>query len=572
MAPTGRILAVVLAVASWAAAKVLDVQANLGARQVKVGERAALYVNVSTDGDGQELPWPEVQTGAGLSVVDKNRGQSSSEQISIVNFKMERHRTTNVQFVFQLAATKAGTYSVGPILFQGRDLGRAQISVVDAPQDVRIATLVGKRSIYVGQQLPFTWRLTADRPFEVMKFPDVRTALGAGFYSETQDSQQLRMKVVVENGKRFGRLDLTGNLFALKAGRQTLPSTSMDYRIVERASGMDPMEAMLSGRDPFEAMMGQNRVVQGTARAQEVGLEILPVPEKNRPAEFQGGVGTFRLQAKVEKTKLRAGDGTTLTMELEGTGQPQASGFPVWQTPVGVESYPPQDEWNRTWKDGVLWTKLVRKVVLVPRKAGSVALDSVRFSWFDPDGKRFRSTSTGLASLSVDPAPAVASSIPDSVLAKARAPKITGVDRFWILFGKVSAALWALIALAAAAWGVVVWIRRRLSREHAMRRELRRLRKRLSILSGTLSAARQAEQLRLILTEALAVRLGEPSRAWTSDEIGEGLSSELAWKPEDAQEIGTFSQDLQAAEFAGVPLPENAKAKLDAVLVRLAPQ
>jgi hypothetical protein len=572
MAPTGRILAALLCAASWSSAKVLDANAQLVSRQVKVGERATLVVNVSVDGDGQDLPWPEVQIGAGLSVVDKNRSQSSSEQISIVNFKMERHRTVNVQFAFQLAARKPGTYAVGPITFQGRDLGHGEISVVDAPQDVRIATLVGKRSLYVGQQLPFVWRLAADRPFEVMKFPDVRSALGAGFYSETQDSQQLKMKVVVENGKRIGRLDLTGNLFALRAGRQTLPSTSMDYRIVERSPGMDPMEAMLSGRDPFEAMMGQNRVTQGTAHTQEVGLEILPVPEKGRPSSFQGGVGTFRLEARLEKTRLRAGDGSTLTLELEGTGQPQASGFPLWQAPAGVEVYPPQDEWTRTWKDGVLWTKLVRRIVMVPRKEGRVALDSVRFSWFDPSGAKFRSAAAGLPSLSVSPAPAAAANIPDSVLAKARAPKITGVDRFWIIFGKVSAVLWALVALGALGWGIFLWVRRRLSREYFVRKELLRLRKRLSALSGSIPSPRQAQQLRLVLTDALAVRLGEPSRAWTSDEIGEGLQSELSWPEPDAREIGIFSQDLQASEFAGAPLPEKAKARLDALLVRLAPR
>jgi hypothetical protein len=572
MVRTGRVAACVLALCAWSAAKVLDASAQLASRQVKVGERATLVVNVSVDGDnGQDLPWPEVQTAAGLSVADKNRSQSSSEQISIVNFKMERRRTVNVQFVFLLVASKPGTYAVGPITFQGRDLGRGELAVVDAPQDVRIATLVGRRSLYVGQQLPFTWRLSADRPFEVLKFPDVRTALGTGFYSETQDSQQLRMKVVSENGRRVGRLDLTGNLFALRAGKQILPSTSLDYRIVERTGGGDPLEAMLAGRDPFEAMMGQNRVVQGAAHTQEVGLEILPVPEKGRPASFQGGVGSFRLQGRLEKGSLRAGDGTTLTLELEGTGQPQASGLPVWQAPGGVEAYPPQDEWTRTWKDGVLWTKLVRKIVLVPRKAGHVALDSARFSWFDPEGKRFRSASVGFPSLSVSPAPASAP-LPDSILARAKAPRITGIDRFWIVFGKVSAVLWSLLALAALGWVLAAWIRRRLSPEYAMRRKLRRLRASLAKLPAKGKPPRQAERLRRTLTDGLAVRLGDSARAWTSDEIAEGLVRELSWKPEEAQAVGDYSLALQAAEFAGAPLPEKPRETLDKVLVRLAPQ
>jgi hypothetical protein len=571
MVPTGRIVLALFAMGSAAGAKVLDAQAQLESRQIRVGERTALSVTVSTDGDGQDLPWPEIQTAPGLSVVDKNRNQSSSEQISIVNFKMERHRTTNVQFVFQLAATKPGTYSVGPIEFQGRDLGKAQISVVDAPQDVRIATLVGKRSVFVGQQIPFTWRLSADRPFEVLKFPDVRTALGSGFYSESPDSQQLRMKVVDENGKKMGRLDLTGSLFPLRAGKQTLPSTALDYRIVERTGGgIDPMEAMLSGQDPFEAMMGRNRVTQGTAKTQEVGLEIRSVPDKNRPTTFQGGVGNFRVEAKLEKTKLRAGDGTTLTMVLDGTGQPQASGFPVWQAPSGVETYPPQDEWTRTWKDGVLWTRLTRRIVLVPRHAGKVVLDSVRFSWFDPSTARFATAVEGLATLAVDPAPVVTGSI-DTAALRARGPVLTNADKFWILFGKASASLWGLLLLAAAGFGIWRWIQMRLSREYGQRKALLILEKRLSTLATAIPAPRRAAELHRIMEIAMAVRVGEEARSWTSDEISAGLVRHLAWSEQDAQEVAAFALELLAAQYAGEPLAQDDRTRLARILQKLRP-
>ena len=570
MVPTGRIAIAVLAAATLAQSRILDAQAQLANRQVRVGERTALYVTVSSDSEGQALPWPEVQTGPGLAVVDKNRNESSSEQISIVNFKMERKRTVNVQFVFQLAASKPGNYAVGPILFQGRNLGSAQISVVDAPQDVRIATMVGKKTIYVGQQIPFTWRLSADRPFEVLKFPDVRTALGSGFYSESPDSQQLRMKVVDENGRKVGRLDLTGSLFPLRTGGQTLPSTSLDYRIVERSPGVDPMEAMLSGQDPFEAMMGTNNVIQGTARTQEVGLQVLPVPEKGRPSAFQGGVGTFHMEAKLEKTRLRAGDGTTLTMVLEGTGQPQASGGPVWQAPSGVETYPPQDDWVRVWKDGVLTTRLTRRIVLVPRHAGHVDLDSVRFAWFDPAAARFRTSVLGLSGLSVDPAPFVPGTV-DTAALRALGPALSRMDRFWILFGKVSAILWAALLAAGIGLGVWKWIRVRLSREYAQRKALQVLERRLSILHATLPAPRWAGELRRILVTALAVRAGEESRAWTSEEIPEGLVRLLSWSEDEAKAVGEFALELMAAEYANDPLPKDGRARLALILQRLRP-
>lgn len=572
MARTGRLLALLCAVSGSALhAKLVEPpRAQLSPSQVRVGERASLVVSVGTDGDGQDLPWPEIPTAPGLAVVDKSRNQSTSEQISIVNFKMERKRVVTVQFQFQLAAQKPGNYSVGPIAYQGYELGRGQVAVVDAPQDVRIATLVAKRTVYVGQQIPFTWRLSADRPFEVLKFPDVRTALGSGFYSESPDSQQLRMKVVDEGGKRTGRLDLTGSLFPLRPGNQTIPSTSLDYRIVERVGGnIDPMEAMLSGQDPFDAMMGRTRVVQGTARTQEVQVEIKSVPDKNRPAAFQGGVGTFRLEAKLEKNKLRAGDGTTLTMTFEGTGQPQASGLPVWTAPTGVETYPPQDEWSRSWKDGILWTRLVRKIVLVPRSAGSIQLDSVRFAWFDPSAAKFGSTAIFLPTLSVEPSrDAVAR---DSSV-RAQGPGLSKSDRFWIRFGKLSAAVWCLLLLAALGYGTFAWIRIRMSREHAIRRELAQLDKRLRALPSNRPAHKLAADLERILASGLAARLGEEARSWTSGEIPPRLVERLNWGLKDAAAVGDLSAALQAAQFAGSPLPDDSRNRLGRILKGLRPQ
>ena len=571
MARTGRIaFALLLLVPLAAFAKVVEApRAQLTPQQVRAGERATLVVEIGVDGDGQDLPWPEVPLGAGLSIVDKSRSQSTSDQISIVNGHFERKRVVSVQFQFQIAAQKPGIYPVGPIAYQGYELGKGQIAVVDAPQDVRIATLVGRRSVYVGQQIPFTWRLTADRPFQVLKFPDVRTILGSGFYSEIPDSQQLKARVVDEGGRRFIRADLTGSLFPVRAGKQSLPATALDYQIVERSAGMDPIQAMLSGQDPFDAMMGRSRVVQGTARTQEVGLEIRPVPDRNRPSAFQGGVGTFRLEARMEKQKLRAGDGATLTLVLEGTGQPQASGLPVWSAPKGIEAYPPQDTWTRSWKDGVLWTRLERKVVLVPRAAGRIALDSVRFAWFDPVAAKFRSAAQGLPVLSVDPAPA-GSSVRDTASRSGRS-SLSSSDRFWIVFGKVSAVLWGLVLLALLGWGAFAWIRSLLSAEHAQRKELRSLERRLGAIPPGVPPHRAASELSRILFAGLAVRLGEEARALASGEIPGEVAAGLGWTAEEAREVGDLSQELQAVQFAGAPLAESARVRVASILRRLRP-
>jgi len=572
MARTGRLAALLLAATTAAWSAVLDVQAQLAVRQARVGEQIPLVVSVSVDDDGKDLPWPEVQLPAGMALSSKDRGQSSSEQISIVNFKMTRKRTTQVQFTLRLAAAKPGTYTIGPVSFQGRDLGSGQVQVLDAPQDVRISTLVNKKTVYVGQQVPFTWRLSADRPFEVRKFPDVRTALGNGFYSVSPDSQKLQMQVVTENGKRSGRLDLTGSLFPLKPGRQTLPSTSMDYRIVEQNMGMDPFEAMMNGQDPFEAMMARRRVVDGSARTQEIPLEILAVPDKNRPVEFQGGVGDFSLEARLEKDSLRAGDGATLTLVLEGDGQPQASGTPVWVAPKGVEAYPPQDDWSRSWRNGVLRTRLTRRIVVVPRQSGRIELDSVRFAWFDPTRKEFRSRAVALAPLRVAPAPAGAAVDTSRGAKGASGPVLRPIDKFWIAFGKGSAVIWSLLALAALVWGAVRFLRDRLSVPARQRRRLQALRRKLAQLPASKDEKKTAGQIRQILVDALAVRLGDESRAWTSPEAQEKTPALLEWAQEQAEALGMLLTALQATEFAGFPLDPQSRDLCGKILDALTPK
>jgi hypothetical protein len=569
---TGSLAAILLcATGAWSA--VVGVQAQLGARQVRVGEQIPLIVTVSVDDDGKDLPWPEVKLPAGVALGSKDRSQSTSEQVSIVNFKMTRQKTTQVQYVLKLSATKSGTYPIGPVSFQGRDLGSGEVKVVDAPQDVRTSTIVGRRSVYVGQQVPFIWRITADRPFEVRKFPDVRTALGNGFYSATPDSQKLQMQPVEENGKRVGRLDMVGSLFPLKAGKQTLPGTSLDYRIVEQSMGMDPFEAMMSGQDPFEAMRGTRRVVDGSARTQEVPLEILPVPDKNRPSAFQGGVGSFKIDAKLEKDSLRAGDGTTLTITMEGDGQPQASGTPVWTAPNGVEAYPPQDDWSKDWKNGTLRTKLVRRVVLVPRQSGKVALDSVRFAWFDPDKKSFHQAAIALPHLKVSPAPATASVSDTSRQGGgASGPVLRPVDKFWIVFGKVSAALWTLLAASGLGWLLFRFLRERMSLPARQRRRLLALRKKLDKLPKPKDDKAAAGQIRQILTDALAIRLGDDSRAWTSQEMQEKAPAHLGWNEDESVALGALLMALQATEFAGYPFDPQSRKQCEGILQALLPK
>ena len=550
---SAALLATVLVAQVWAAPKVLGVEASITAQGVPAGSNFDVVVSVEIEGESAELPWPEIALPPELSSGGRTRSQESRSQVTWINGNFQKSNTTVVRFRQTINTTKPGTFAVGPVTFQGRDLGTGRIVVgtqastaPEASREVRTTTLVPRRKAWVGQQIPFTWRLEAERAFEPTSIPDIQRLFGQGFHSVLPDSQARTVVVKSAGGKPIARTDVRGSLFALRPGRPTLPSTQLGWRMFEGGS-VDPFEAFFRGEDMFEAMRRQPRVKEGVARTEAVPLEIRAVPDAGRPQEFQGGVGTFRLEASLDSSTAQVGRSLTLVLRLTGNGQPQASGLPVWDPPDGLEAYPAKDTWSSAWKQGELVTTLERRIVLVPRRSGSIALDSVRFAWFDPDRETFDRARVALPTLEVRPAAAPKPSIQAD---SSRSPGDVARDSGWAVFGKISAVLWALIAFGSLGWGAWRLLRDRLSERSRRARALERICRRL--LREVSKASPDLALVHKDLLGAFATVHGELASGWTSQELQVHL--ERTRPPQEAQEAAQLLRDLEAARFGGLPL------------------
>lgn len=561
------LVAIVLAAPVWAAPKVLGVEASITAQSVPAGSGFDVVVSVEVEGEPTGLPWPEIALPPELSLGGRSRSQESRSQIAWINGAFQKSSTTVVRFRQTVNTSKPGVFAVGPVTFQGRDLGSGRIAVetraaqtAEARREVRTSTLVPRRKVWVGQQIPFTWRLEAERAFEPTSIPDIQKLFGQGFHSVLPDSQARTVVVKSPDGKPVARTDVRGSLFALRPGRAVLPGTQLGWRMFEGGS-VDPFEAFFRGEDLFEAMRRQPRVVEGVARTESVPLEVLAVPDAGRPPEFQGGVGSFRLEASLDSGTAQVGRSLTLTLRLSGNGQPQASGLPVWTAPDGLEAYPAKDTWSSSWKGGELVTTLERRIVLVPRREGRIAMDSVRFAWFDPDLGAFRRVGVPLRELSVAPPAAPRKSEPSD---STRPGGSVSAEPGWALFGKVSAVLWGLLALGGLGFLGARIARERLSERSRRARELGRIAERL-----LLEIERTTPDLALVqkeLVSAYSVVHGDEAPGWTSQELEERMA--LRMPPEDAKEAAQLLRDLEAARFGGLTLLDG-RERLEGVLRRL---
>lgn len=560
MVRTGSVLiACVVAAPVWSAPKVIGAEASITSQNVPAGSNFDIVVSVEVDGEASELPWPEIALPPELAIGGRSRSQESRSQVTWINGAFHKSSTTVVRFRQTINTTKPGAFPIGPVTFQGRDLGTGRITV-DAPtaatskenREVRTSTLVARRKFWVGQQIPFTWRLEAERAFEATAIPDIQKVFGQGFHSVLPDSQSRTVVVRSPAGKPTARTDVRGSLFALRAGKPVLPSTQLGWRMFEGGS-VDPFEAFFRGEDIFEAMRRQPQIREGVARTEAVPLDIRAVPETGRPANFQGGVGRFQLEAMLDTGTAVVGRSLTLTIRLSGNGQPQASGHPVWTPSEDLEAYPAKDVWTSKWRNGELVTTLERRIVLVPRKSGKVLLDSVRFSWFDPDREAFTHAVVALPDLRVLPAPNHGRPPRDS---SSSVPGIA-VESGWAFFGKISAVLWALLAIGAMGWAITRSVRDRLSDHSRRRRALARISTRMEK-----ALSRVPPDLAVLHKELVAAYTavhGGEAAGWTSQELELRLSVERP--PQEAQEAAQLLRDLEAARFGGLPL-EDSKERL----------
>ena len=144
----------------------------------------------------------------------------------------------------------------------------------------------------------------------------------------------------------------------------------------------------------------------GEHYSQPVNIEIVPLPEANRPANFGGAVGKFTLRLDADKKTLAQNTPVTLTFTLEGTGNFQAIEGIKAPLPPDFELYESTTNGRAPGPVGGrqdLASKKTFQTVAIPRKAGHFEIPPVSWSYFDPDKEAYETITTQAFPLEVTP-------------------------------------------------------------------------------------------------------------------------------------------------------------------------
>ena len=408
-------LLMVLAVLAWCfcwAAPVWADEANITASldpmSFSVDQAAQLTVQVT----GSSSAEPELPKVDGLRFFP--HGQSSRMQWINGSY------SSSVSYLYMVQADRAGTYVIPPIkaTVDGKVLqtdpitctvqpagpaaippGAGQGGGIMAPGgQTRLRSgesekigfmriILKKKTAYVGELVPMTIKAYFRQGIQATINSEPHIT-GESFVLQHRAKKPLQTEELV-NGIPYSVLTWNDSISGVKAGKFPL-EVDLGATLLVRQQVVHPSGMFGS---PFFGDAFLNSFFGGGYKEKRVklvgpkrSLTILDLPEKGRPANFGGAIGTFSLLVSVKPTTAKVGDPLTLKMVVTGTGNFDRVEPPVFPVGGGWKTYTPSSE----FKD--LGNGRGRKKfeqAIVPTSSSLRAVPSVSFTYFDPGSRQY---------------------------------------------------------------------------------------------------------------------------------------------------------------------------------------
>ncbi|MCK4412452.1 MAG: protein BatD [Candidatus Eisenbacteria sp.] len=521
---------------SWADDPRIDLR--LDRRQVPA--RGRVEMSVTLEGFSRRASKPEIPPVDGLSFHELGR----SSNISWVNGRL----STSTTYTYAITTHRAGSYTIGPVQVEdGGTLYRSEpleLGVTAAgsgtapgpprgtsvpprqevgrgePGGIFARILVEPREAFVDQQVTLRFRLYQREDVQLIDISEFVPPTAEGFWRESLGEQR-DFRVELE-GERYHVREIAWALFPTRAGELTIgPGRVTCYLAAPRR------ERRRFFSDFFDRGLLDRQAVPLDTEPQTILVRALS--EEGRPEGFSGSVGRYAIETRLDVAEARQGEPFTLSVTIRGNGHIQTIGEPVWPAWEGLRVFDSGEAVSVSQaQDRVAGEKTFTRV-LIANRAGTIELDPVRFVFFDPLAKRYRTITGEPLSIAVKTAlgvggeagPSGIVSVGDDIL---YIHSGIGADLQPVRQRGLSAAVAVhgapLLLLAAAAW--VRRRRRALERNPQWSRRTRALsgaRQALARLAGGAEAPRTAAVLAEILEAYLSAWLGRAIRGSRRSEL-----------------------------------------------------
>jgi BatD DUF11 like domain len=365
--------------------------------KVIVGETFQIQFTLNTKGSNFKQP--------NLSDFQIYSGPNQSTQMSYINGSMSQSITLS----YILAAKKEGKFTIGPASVNANggtlqsnalviEVGKGSSSngnqgnqaatqnpsaptTTELSDNLFVKTIVNKTKAYQGEQISVSQKIYTR--YQLVGFQDVKFPDYSGFWAQDvpMNPQQLHLSNETVNGIVYQVVEIRRSfIFAQRSGKLEIPPVKIDCVIRKSRKPRDIIEQMMGG--------GYDEVVY-TIKSPVTAIEITPLPDENKPANFSGAVGEYNFKAQLNKDNVKANESVNLIITLTGKGNIKLVEPTNIHFPEDFETYDPKNSENiNTGANGVSGTKTFDYLV-IPRHEGDYKIDQINFSYFDPAKKEY---------------------------------------------------------------------------------------------------------------------------------------------------------------------------------------
>lgn len=357
---------------------------NLSKEKLGINERLRVDFTMNKDGDNFTPPPFE-----GFNVV---MGPSQSISSSWINGKRSFSKT----YTYILVPTARGNFTIGQatIEISGQtyktlpkevevtaavDKPNGQKTVDDvADESLHLVAEVSKGNPYLNEAVTVVYKLYVSPNISVTNYRPLDNPKYNNFWSQDIPVTRHTAQNGTYEGKPYRFVVLKRVvLYPQKAGKLEIEPLSLEIFV----------DVPTNKRDFFGG-----RIYTQTSKTVSAGrrtLNVKPLPEAGKPANFGGAVGDFDFSVTTSKKQLNASESLQATVEVAGKGNLKLFQLPEPEIPSSLEVYDPEYEENiQTYSSG-MEGKVANNYTIVPSFRGKYPIPAISFSYFNPDTEKY---------------------------------------------------------------------------------------------------------------------------------------------------------------------------------------
>ena len=316
--------------------------------------------------------------------VDKNSVSSSTLKIEVV--------AAGGQTQTQPQGNSGGSQSGQQTQPERRENNDPAVTGTVSNQDIFLRLTLNKTNVVKGEPITATLKLytrTDIAGFEDIKFPTFN-----GFWSK---------ETVTVNNLEFKRENVNGTIYNAALVRQ--------YALIPQQSGtltIDPAEMVCqlrvrtSSGSPlsiFDDFFDQYQTIRKRISTPSIQVKVRDLPA-GAPASFAGGVGDFKVSAKMSKEGIKSNEAASLIVTITGNGNLSMLEAPKVDFPPDFEVYDLKST-DKTSASGTSGSKTF-EFPFIPRSHGDFVIPSIEYTYYDNAHGKYVTTSTGDIPVSVE--------------------------------------------------------------------------------------------------------------------------------------------------------------------------